>query len=176
MQHVHPLHLVLDPFSGLGVYQPVHDELKIPDQSTFETDPNLKARLQGAKIDGFEGIKMLELKINRKLKSKDMSPIRLADECAGDLEIRMDDQYTLFKEIIKLYAPPLLQSASYKATPAQAAYSQTMQQILASQRGSSPMIQNDQQPSLTKGVSWPQQMPAAPTLDRAASSQSLYGA
>ena len=42
--------------------------MQIPDFTIFETDPNLKARLRGAKIDGFEGEKMLELKINRKLK------------------------------------------------------------------------------------------------------------
>ena len=38
---------------------------------------DLKARLQGAKVDGFEGAKRIELKINRKLKAKGMSPIRL---------------------------------------------------------------------------------------------------
>lgn len=59
---------MLDPFSGLGMYEPVHENVRIPDFSTFESDPNLKARLRGAKIDGFEGVKMLELKINRKLK------------------------------------------------------------------------------------------------------------
>lgn len=69
---------------------------------------DLRRRLQGAKIDGFEGVKMLQLKINRKLKSKGQSPIRLQDECAEDLEIRKDDQYKLFTEIVKLYAPPIL--------------------------------------------------------------------
>lgn len=38
---------------------------------------DLKARLLGAKVDGFEGAKKIELKINRKLKAKGMSPIRL---------------------------------------------------------------------------------------------------
>jgi len=57
---------VLDPFSGLGTYEPVYENVRVPDYNTFESDPNLKARLQGAKIDGFEGAKMLEIKINRK--------------------------------------------------------------------------------------------------------------
>jgi len=68
----------------------------------------LRPRLQGAKIDGFEGVKMLEIKINRKLKQGGMSPIRLTEECAEDLEMRRDDQYTLFKEIVKLYTPQML--------------------------------------------------------------------
>ena len=66
---------------------------------------DLKARLQGAKVDGFEGVKKIELKINRKLKARGMSPIRLQEECADDLETRRNDQYTLFTEIIKLRAP-----------------------------------------------------------------------
>ena len=61
--------------------------------------------MQGAKVDGFEGVKKIELKINRKLKARGMSPIRLQEECADDLETRRNDQYTLFTEIIKLRAP-----------------------------------------------------------------------
>ena len=56
-------------------------------------------------MDGFEGVKKIELKINRKLKARGMSPIRLQEECADDLETRRNDQYTLFTEIIKLRAP-----------------------------------------------------------------------
>ena len=82
--------------------------------------------MKGAKVDGFEGAKILELKINRKLKSKDMSPIRLQEECAEDLEIRRDDQYTLFTEIIKLLAPDIIDGASFKSCQSYSAYSQVM--------------------------------------------------
>ncbi len=42
-------------------------------------------------MDGFEGVKLLELKLNKKLKAKAMSPIRLQEECAEDIELRTDD-------------------------------------------------------------------------------------
>ena len=81
----------METYSGLGIYAPVHQNVHIPDQETFENDPNLKARLQGAKVDGFEGVKMLELKINRKFKAKGMPQINLKEECANDLETRRND-------------------------------------------------------------------------------------
>lgn len=116
--------------------------------------------MQGAKIDGFEGVKLLEIKINRKLRQAGMSPIRLNEECADDLEMRRDDQYTLFKEIVKLQAPQLLQSASYKSQSAQAAYSSTMQSVLAMYRSSGASTQgghnataSPQEPSLQRGGS-----------------------
>ena len=36
--YLHPMELVIDPFTGLGEYQPVHRSINIPDQETFETD------------------------------------------------------------------------------------------------------------------------------------------
>ena len=78
---------------------------RISSHNTITHNIDLKARLQGAKVDGFEGVKKIELKINRKLKAKGMSPIRLQEECPDDLETRRNDQYTLFTEIIKLRAP-----------------------------------------------------------------------
>ena len=77
-------------------------------QLTLSAFPDLKARLQGAKIDGFEGVKMLQLKLNRKLKAKGESSVNLQEECASDLELRRDSQYTLFSEIINYYAPPVI--------------------------------------------------------------------
>ena len=91
----------------------------------------MKARLRGAKVDGFDGVKVMELKLNRKLKQRGMSPVRLQEECADDLEQRTHDQYKLFKEIVKLYAPPVIQAANYTSMPAQAAYSPVMQQFLS---------------------------------------------
>lgn len=43
-----------------------------------------------------------------------MSPIRLQEECADDLESRRDSQYKLFKEIVELCAPTIMESASFK--------------------------------------------------------------
>ena len=48
-------------------------------------------RLRGAKIDGFEGPKMLELKINRKRLAKGEEKIDLQKECEEDLRIRRND-------------------------------------------------------------------------------------
>ena len=56
---------------------------------------------------------MLELKINRKRLAKGEEPINLQKECAEDLRIRRGDQYALFKEIIKIYAPSILASPAY---------------------------------------------------------------
>ena len=56
-----------------------------------------------------------------------MSTIKLDEEYEDDLEKRRDDQYTLFKEIVKLYAPDVLNSASYKSIKSEAAYSVAMQ-------------------------------------------------
>lgn len=69
---------------------------------------------------------MLELKLNRKLKAKGEGCIDLQEECAQDLDARRDSQFTLFTEIIKFYAPTVLQDPSYKSQSAQAAYSQAM--------------------------------------------------
>ena len=80
-------------------------------------------------MDGFEGVKKIELKINRKLKARGMSPIRLQEECADDLETRRNDQYTLFTEIIKLRAPQVIEGANFKSQQAHTAYSQNMQQV-----------------------------------------------
>ena len=93
----------------------------------------MKARLQGAKVDGFEGVKKVELKINRKLRAKGMSPIRLQKECAEDLETRKNDQYTLFTEIIKLRAPNIIDGANFKTQNAHTAFSQIMQQVNTAQ-------------------------------------------
>ena len=79
---------------------------------------DLKVRLQGAKVDGFEGVKMLELKINRKFKAKGMSPIRLQEECSNDLETRRNDQYNLFKELVQLVAPNILEQPQFKSQKA----------------------------------------------------------
>ena len=38
----------------------------------------------------------------------------LQEECAEDLFTRQNDQYSLFTEIVKIYAPPILQSTQYK--------------------------------------------------------------
>ena len=65
--------------------------MQIPEQEKFEQDCNLLQRLRGAKIDGFEGVKMLNLKINRKRKAKGDKPINLEEDCAEDLELRKDD-------------------------------------------------------------------------------------
>lgn len=73
----------------------------------------MKARLQGAKVDGFEGVKWLELKLNRKLKARGESLINLKEECADDLKRRRNDQYTLFKEIIKLKAPHIIEGSNF---------------------------------------------------------------
>ena len=77
ISYLHPMHLQMETYSGLGIYAPIHQNVHIPDQETFENDPSLKVRLQGAKVDGFEGVKMLELKINRKFKAKGMPKINL---------------------------------------------------------------------------------------------------
>jgi len=91
------MQLVIDSYHGLGSYQPAQKGLIMPDIDNFETNPCLLARLRGAKIDGFEGPKMLELKINKKRRAQGEEPINLQRECAEDLEIRRDDQYELFK-------------------------------------------------------------------------------
>lgn len=44
VQYLHPLKLVIDPFSGLGVYEPVFDNVRIPEQATFESDPSKSKR------------------------------------------------------------------------------------------------------------------------------------
>ena len=72
-------------------------------------------RLRGAKIDGFEGPKMLELKINRKRLAKGEEKIDLQKECEEDLRIRRKDQFTLFKEILKIYAPSILAQPAYQS-------------------------------------------------------------
>ena len=63
--------------------------------STFSLDKylieELLTRLRGAKIDGFEGSKMLELKINRKRLAKGEEKIDLQKECEEDLRIRRND-------------------------------------------------------------------------------------
>lgn len=34
------MQLVLDPYTGLGVYQPVHESVHVPEQDMFEKDPS----------------------------------------------------------------------------------------------------------------------------------------
>ena len=45
-------------------------------------------RLRCAKIDGFEGIKLIGIKLNQKRKQKGELPIDIEKECANDLVIR----------------------------------------------------------------------------------------
>jgi len=58
--------------------------------------------LRAAQIEGFEGVRKLNLKINAKRKEKGLEPINLADECEEDLADRQDDQYELFIEMVRL--------------------------------------------------------------------------
>ena len=49
---------------------------------------------------GFEGVRLLNLKINRKRKEEGLPEIDLAVECAPDIADREDSQYQLFQEIV----------------------------------------------------------------------------
>jgi hypothetical protein len=59
------------------------------------------ARLRAAKIPGFEGTKLLNLKMNKKLKAKGEEPVNLEKDCPQDLVTRANDQYKLYLEICK---------------------------------------------------------------------------
>ena len=60
-------------------------------------------RLRAAHVEGFEGVRSLNLKLNRKRKEEGKGEINLAEECAGDLELRKDDMYDLFLEMVQIY-------------------------------------------------------------------------
>ena len=49
------------------------------------------ARLRAAKIPGFEGTKLLNLKMNKKLKAKGEEPVNLEKDCPQDLVTRAND-------------------------------------------------------------------------------------
>lgn len=61
--------------------------------------PHLQ-RLRAGRIPGFEGAKLLNIKLNKKLKAAGEQPIDLP---ADDLRQRQIDQYSLYKEICKSY-------------------------------------------------------------------------
>jgi hypothetical protein len=58
-------------------------------------------RLRAAHIEGFEGPRNLNIKINKKRKLEGEPPINLMEECKADLELRKEDQYHLFCDMIK---------------------------------------------------------------------------
>jgi len=60
-------------------------------------------RLRAAHVEGFEGVRSLNLKLNKKRREEGLHEINLAEECAGDLELRKDDMYDLFLEMVKTY-------------------------------------------------------------------------
>jgi hypothetical protein len=45
-------------------------------------------RFRGAKVAGFEGVRLLNLKINKKRKEEGLPEIDLAVECARDIDDR----------------------------------------------------------------------------------------
>lgn len=60
-------------------------------------------RFCGAKVAGFEGVWLLNLKINTKRKEEGLPLIDLAVECAVDIEDREESQYLLFQEIVQYF-------------------------------------------------------------------------
>jgi len=61
-------------------------------------------RLRAGKIPGFEGPKLLNLKLNKKLSLNGESPIDLQQECPEDLAQRQEDQFQLYLELHKIYS------------------------------------------------------------------------
>lgn len=53
-------------------------------------------RFRGAKVSGFEGVRLLNMKINKKRKEEGLPAIDLAIECKRDIEDREESQYLLF--------------------------------------------------------------------------------
>ena len=43
---------MLDPFSGLGTYEPVYENVRVPDYNTFESDPSKCQQIFLTIIDG----------------------------------------------------------------------------------------------------------------------------
>lgn len=79
----------------------------LPDHIVFPTQEQFVGRylnrFRGAKVSGFEGVRLLNMKINKKRKEDGLPEIDLAVECRRDLEDREDSQYLLFQEIIKYF-------------------------------------------------------------------------
>lgn len=66
--------------------------------------------MQGAQLEGYEGVKQLNLKFNKKRVKHGLQPIDLSEVCAEDLEKRKKDQEELFNYLIKVPIDETLQS------------------------------------------------------------------
>ena len=74
------------------------------------------ARLRAAKIPGFEGTKLLNLKMNKKLKAQGEEPVDLERDCPQDLVTRANDQYKLYLEICKQYSTTIVCNTAQSST------------------------------------------------------------
>jgi predicted NACHT family NTPase len=79
----------------------LQDQIVFPTQEQFAA--KFLSRFQGAKVSGFEGVRLLNMKINRKRKDEGLAPIDVAVECKRDIADREDSQYMLFQEIVKYF-------------------------------------------------------------------------
>lgn len=73
-----------------------------------------RPRLQGAQLEGFEGVKKLSLSLNKKRESLGLKPISIEEHYVEELELRKKDQEELFLLLLKM---PIEDSQLISKTP-----------------------------------------------------------
>lgn len=58
--------------------------------------------MRGAQVEGFEGVKKLNMKVNQKRQKHGLDPIDLEEVCSEDLQKRLADQEELFNYLVKM--------------------------------------------------------------------------
>eukprot|EP00347_Sterkiella_histriomuscorum_P000312 403376364 len=87
------------------IYQLAQQQLK----DTSGLFKQFLPRLRGAQIDGFEGPKKLNLKLNQKREEHGLDPIDIEEHCKDELLLRYQDQEELFNQLLNISLDESLQ-------------------------------------------------------------------